>query len=88
MLSEVDRTNFDTLQRASRRGDVLLMECQLVATGQTVPVLCAVSAGAGETVELVPFAMLFSGNPYEQVSPPRGEGPGFYDQAEIWKVGG
>jgi len=88
MLSDTDRANFDTLQRASRRGDVLLMECQLVATGQPVPVLCAVNPGADNDLELVPFAMLFSGNPYEQVSPPRGEGPGFYDQAEVWKVSG
>ena len=88
MLSDIDRTNFDTLQRASRRGEVLLMECQLVATGQPVPVLCAVNASADQTLELVPFAMLFSGDPYEQVSPPRGEGPGFYLPTEGWKVGG
>ena len=87
MLSDVDRTNFDTLQRASRRGDVLLMECQLVTTGQLVPVLCAVNSDADRNLQLVPFAMLFTGNPYEQVSPPRGEGPDFYDQAEVWKVG-
>ena len=88
MLSEVDRANFDTLQRASRCGDVLLMECQHVATGQPVPVLCAVNPATDNTLQLVPFALLLTGNPYEQVSPPRGEGPGFNNQAEVWKIGG
>jgi hypothetical protein len=87
MLSEVDRANFDTLQRASRRGDVLLMECQQVATGEPAPVLCAVNPGTDNTLQLVPFAMLLTGNPYEQVSPPRGEGPGFYLPGEVWKFG-
>ena len=82
MLSEVDRTNFDTLQRASRRGDVLLMECHNAATGQPVPVLCAVNPGKDNSVELVPFAMLLTGNPYEQLSPPCGEQAG----TEGWKL--
>ena len=40
-LAKGHRQNFDTLRRAMLAGDAALMECQLVATGEPVAVICA-----------------------------------------------
>jgi hypothetical protein len=75
------RQNFHTLQQAFRAGDVALMECQLAATGEAVPVICAANRQSDGSVEFAPFAMLFNGNPYEMLNPPNPEG-GFYGQQD------
>ena len=82
-LSLGDRTNFDTLQQAFQNGDVALMECQLATTGEAVPVLCAANRQQDGSLEFAPFAMLFSGNPYEVLNPPKPEG-GFFTQGQVW----
>ena len=54
-LSLHDRDNFETLSEAFRNGDVLLMECQDVATSKSVPVICSVNPHAdGSRTLLVP----------------------------------
>jgi len=73
--------NFTTLQRAFAAGDAALMECQLAATGEEVAVICAANRLPDQSIEFVPVAMMFPGNPYEMVNPPRPEG-GFYSQEE------
>ena len=78
-LSVGHKRNFNTLRRAFRAGDAALMECQLAATGETVAVLCAVNRLADASVEFVPVAMMFPGNPYQAVNPPHPDG-GFYPQ--------
>jgi hypothetical protein len=75
------KKNFNTLVEAFRAGDVALMECQLTATGEIVAVICAVNRLPNEETQLIPFAMLFNGNPYEAVNPPKAEG-GFETQGE------
>ena len=40
-LAKGHKQNFDTLRRAMLAGDAALMECQLVATGEPVAVICA-----------------------------------------------
>ncbi len=77
------RHNFNTLQKAFFAGDVALMECQLAATGETVPVICAANRGPDGSIEFAPFAMLFNGNPHELLNPPNPEG-GFHTQHEVW----
>lgn len=77
------KQNFETLQEAFNNGDVALMECQLVATGEPVAVICAANRSSDGGVEFVPFATLFDGNPYEAVNPPNPDG-GFFSQDEIW----
>ena len=62
-------TNFETLKHAFANGDVALMECQLVANGETVAAIVAVNR-TGEDFEFVPFAMMFNGNPFEMLNPP------------------
>jgi hypothetical protein len=73
-LSLGDRTNFNTLQQAFLSGDAALMECQLAATGEPVAVICAGNHHEDGSVEFAPFAMLFPGNPYEMLNPPKPEG--------------
>ncbi|MCY2989346.1 MAG: DUF6117 family protein [Planctomycetota bacterium] len=76
------RQNFDMLRRAILAGDAALMECQLAATGEPVAVICAANRLADDGTQFVPFAMLFSGNPYEAINPPNPDG-GFYSQEEV-----
>ena len=63
------KPNFETLQEAFVNGDVALMECQLKSTGEPVAVVVAVNR-EGDEFSFVPFAMMFNGNPYEQLNPP------------------
>jgi hypothetical protein len=81
-LSVGHKKNFNMLQRAFRAGDAALMECQLVSTGETAAVVCAVNRLKDGSYEFVPFATLFSGNPYEAVNPPNPNG-GFCPQEEV-----
>ena len=78
------KQNFQTLVDAFQNNDVALMECQLSATGEKVAVICAANRLADGEIEFTPFAMMFNGNPYEAVNPPKAEG-GFSSQEEIWK---
>ena len=42
-LSESDQRNFQMLALAFTNRDVALVECQVVETGQTIPVICAIN---------------------------------------------
>lgn len=81
-LSTGYRQNFDALRRAMLAGDAALLECQLVATGEPAAVICAANHGESDEIDFVPFAMLFSGNPYLAVNPPNPDG-GFFSQEEV-----
>ena len=81
-LSMGDKQNCDTLRRAMLAGDAALLECQSVATGSPVAVVCAANRLADDGAEFVPLAMLFTDNPYRAVNPPNPEG-GFYSQEEV-----
>jgi hypothetical protein len=61
--------NLQTLTKAFRNGNVCLMECMDKATSKKVVVLCAVQKVSNE-YEMVPFAKMFDGNPYEELDPP------------------
>ena len=82
-LTTGHKQNFETLQQAFLAGDVALMECQLSATGETVPVICAANRLEDGEIAFVPVAMMFNDNPYEIVNPPKPEG-GFWKQEEVW----
>jgi hypothetical protein len=81
-LSVGYKRNFNTLRRAFRAGDAALMECQLAATGETAAVICAANRLADGSVEFIPFATMFPGNPYQAVNPPNPDGR-FYSQEEV-----
>jgi hypothetical protein len=78
------KQNFQTLVDAFKNGDVALMECQLSATKETVAVICAANRLPDGEIEFAPFGMLFNGNPYELLNPPKADG-GFCTQEEVWK---
>lgn len=68
-ISEVHKKNFETLERATKNGDIALMECTDKKTGSSVNVICAVYQNEGEYV-FVPLAKLFNNNPYDELNPP------------------
>ena len=65
-IPDYARTNFETLMKAAKAGDLALMECTEVASGETRYVLCAV----GRDYVMTPFGHLAPGNPYETYIPP------------------
>ena len=67
------RANFQTLLRAANSGDLALMECTDVATGEPRYVICAVGRDGGEHV-FTPFGHLADGNPYDAYLPPNTSG--------------
>ncbi|MES2793336.1 MAG: DUF6117 family protein [Planctomycetota bacterium] len=75
-----DKANFETLREAILHGDVALLECQLVSTGKTAAVICAVNREPGPSFGFVPLAQLFAGDPYTLLNPPHSDQPGFAAQ--------
>lgn len=73
MLAKHHQQNLQTLLQAARNGHLAVVECQDKATGQPVAILCALSP-AGEEVDIVPFARMFAGNPYDELNPPNPDG--------------
>ena len=69
--------NFATLKRAFAQGDVALVECQEVSSGEIVAVICAAVRTPDGGAEFTPFARFFNGNPYEMLKPPNPDG-GFH----------
>jgi hypothetical protein len=47
-----------------------LLECTDATTGNPVMVVCAVVQEQDGNYVMTPFAKLFDGNPYEEVTPP------------------
>lgn len=76
-LSDGDKANFETLRAAFQHGDVALLECQLISTGEPSAVICAVNREAEESLAFVPIAQLFAGDPYTLLSPPHPTQSGF-----------
>ena len=82
-LCDDDQRNLDMLAAAFGNRDIALIECQVIATGEVVPVICAVNRHPGGRMDLVPFAELFRGDQYERISPRHSDGDGFVSQAEL-----
>ncbi len=62
------KANFTTLQKAFQNDDVCLVACT-DTTGALVPTICMVNV-LDDSIELVPVAKMFTGNPYDEVTPP------------------
>ena len=82
-LCDDDRRNLDMLAAAFENRDIALIECQVIATGEVVPVICAVNRQPGGRVDLVPFAELVRGDQYDRFCPRRSDGHGFVSPAEL-----
>ena len=70
--------NFATLKLAFEHGNVALMECLEISSGEKVAVICAAVKESDGSVAFTPFARFFNGNPYEMLRPPNPDG-GFHD---------
>jgi hypothetical protein len=68
-IPDYARTNFETLVKAAKAGDLALMECTEVDSGEIRYVLCAVGREEGDYV-MTPFCHLAPGNPYDAYVPP------------------
>lgn len=68
-IPDYARTNFETLVKAAKAGDLALMECTEAQSGEIRYVICAVGRDAGDYV-MTPFGHLASSNPYEAYIPP------------------
>ncbi|WP_236775532.1 DUF6117 family protein [Agrobacterium tumefaciens] len=68
-IPDYARTNFETLLRAARDGNLALMECLDARTEEPRFVLCAVGHDGGDRV-FTPFGHLAAGNPYDAYFPP------------------
>lgn len=68
-IPDYARTNFQTLLRAARDGNLALMECLDASNEETRFVLCVVGRDKGDYV-FTPFGHLADGNPYEAYLPP------------------
>ena len=65
------KTNFNTLLEAAKNGDLALVECHDLKTGELRYVLSAVSHNkVTGNYDIVPFGHLASGNPYNDYTPP------------------
>ena len=82
-LSVGDKANFETLREAMLNGDVALLECQLISTGQPAAVICAVNRESEQSLTFVPIARLFAGDPYALLNPPHPDQLGFASQDEV-----
>lgn len=72
-IPDYARANFETLLKAAKAGDLALMECTEVETGEIRFVLCAVGRDAdqiGGDYVMTPFGHLAPGNPFDAYIPP------------------
>jgi len=67
------KNNFHTLEQAFRNGDIALLECRNSIDSESAYAIRAVSfirhADAEPEIEMVPFGLMFSSDPYETLVP-------------------
>jgi hypothetical protein len=75
-LSEADKANFATLQRAESMGDLALVSAIRKSDGKAVALLCAMSR-TEEGIMPMPLAVMIEGNPFEDFEDPTLVDPDF-----------
>lgn len=68
-IPDAYRTNFDTLLRAARAGNLALLECADAVNGTPRYILCGVGRD-GDDYVMTPFGHLADGDPFELYVPP------------------
>jgi len=69
-LTETDKTNFASLQRACEDGDLALVSAIRKADQKPVALVCAMQVNEDETITPVPYAVMIEGNPFEDFEDP------------------
>lgn len=67
------KSNFETLVKAAKNGDLCLMECTDKITGKIVNTVCICMITFLDNQEqytFLPVAKMFDSNPYEELNPP------------------
>jgi hypothetical protein len=82
------KTNFHTLEKAFRNGDIALLECRDRNTGAPAYAICATNllrkANRKPEIEMVPLGLMFNTDPYEILIP--ASDPEFDDLAKKKKM--
>jgi uncharacterized protein DUF6117 len=72
-IPDAIKNNFHTMEQAFRNGDIALLECRNSVDGEPAYAICAVNVirrpGAEPEMEMVPFELMFSSDPYEMLIP-------------------
>ncbi len=67
------KTNFHTLEKAFRNGDIALLECRDRNNGEPAYAICAINllrqTGREPEIEMVPIGSMFNSDPYEMLIP-------------------
>lgn len=79
-LRESDKANFETLLRAARNGDLVLVETKRQSNGEYVALIVAIEQ-EGETFGMTPLAEMIDGNPFELYKDPTR----LEDDPHFWK---
>ncbi len=67
------KTNFNSLERAFRNGDIALLECRNRSNGEPAYAICAINlhrrADREPEIEMVSLGLMFDDDPYETLIP-------------------
>jgi hypothetical protein len=70
-IPEAIKTNFNSLEKAFRNGDIALLECRKRSTGEPAYAICAINlhrrADRELEIEMVPLGLMFDTDPYEML---------------------
>ena len=66
--------NLDTLKLAFSRDEVALVECNRISDNTIVAMLCVVHMDQDGEYNIIPFAEMINGNPYDMYLPPNPNG--------------
>ena len=87
-IPDAIKNNFHTLEKAFKQEDIALLECRDRNTGEPAYAICAINlirqAGREPEIEMVPFGLMFSCDPYEMLIP--ASDPEFDDGANEKKM--
>ena len=70
-ISEPNKKNFETMQRAQDDGALCIMEATRNSDGKPVVLVCAMSQVDGMFYPS-PLAVMIEGNPFDDFTPPEG----------------
>jgi Family of unknown function (DUF6117) len=87
-IPDAVKNNFHTLEKAFKQENIALLECRDRNTGESAYAICAINlirqSGREPEIEMVPFGLMFSCDPYEMLIP--ASDPEFDDGANEKKM--
>lgn len=83
-ITDAIKTNFNSLEKAFRNGDIALLECRNRGNGEPAYAICAINlhrqADHELEIELVPLGLMLDTDPYQILIP--ASAPEFDDLAK------